>query len=169
MLRKIGQLLQSGIFSTTKLIVILGLLALAIMTLLTVADVCARYFLNSPITGTTEIARFCLTVLVFTTLAYCQEKRDHISVDIFFNRFGTRTRGIIRILTELLSIVILGILSRQLFVYAIKTFGTGQTAATIDIPFYPFIYISAVGTALFTLVFLVHFVNTIIEVRKTWT
>ena len=166
MLGRAGRYIQKGIFAASNAITVLSLVSLAVLALITVVDVCGRRFLNSPLIGTVDIARFCLSVSVFAALAYCETQRAHIKVDILTSRLRRGAQHTIRIIIELLSIAILCVLSWQLFIYAIKLKNTGQVTSTLEIWVYPFAFIAAIGTALFTLVFIVKLINTLHEVRN---
>ena len=69
------------IFSRAGLIV--GSMLLAIMMLLTVADVFMRYVFSAPISGSAEITQILLTLVVFTGFILVSRDGSHIVVSIF--------------------------------------------------------------------------------------
>ncbi len=160
-----GNYIRKGIFSAANVLTVLGLVALVIMTLLTVVDVCSRRFFNMPVTGTVEIVRFCLSIVVFATLAHCETNKTHIIVDVLVRMFRLQTQVVVRACTQVLSTIMLGVLSWQLFVYAAKLQDTGQVTSTLGVWVYPFVFIAAIGTVLFALVLLVQLADTIHEAK----
>ena len=166
MLGRVGTYIQRGIFAATHAVTVLSLVSLAVLALITVADVFSRRFLNSTIVGTADIARFCLVIVVFAAFAYCETKKTHIAVDVLVQRFPQRAQHILKIFIQLCTVAILGVLSWQLFLYAIKLKNTGQVTSTLEIWFYPFAFIAAIGFTLFTLVLLVQLASSLHEVTR---
>lgn len=57
-------------------------LCLTAMTLITVVDVCARYFLNRPIYGSGEMVQYLLAVAVFSGLFIVNQEKGHVNVTL---------------------------------------------------------------------------------------
>ena len=60
-----------------------AVISLAVMMLMTFADVTLRYTINAPILGSNEMTEFLLGVLVFAGLIIVQGERSHIVVTLF--------------------------------------------------------------------------------------
>jgi TRAP-type C4-dicarboxylate transport system permease small subunit len=119
-----------------------------------------------PVRGTGEISQLGLSVVVFTALAYCGIRGSHVAVDILVSRLRKRAQQVLRIFMQFLSVAILGILAWQLFSYTAKMRDVGQSSVMLGIPVYPFVFVSAIGTALLALVYLVQLFITIAEVNR---
>ena len=166
MLQRVGRNLQKGIFSASSWLNVLSIITLVVMTLLVTVDVIVRRLFNAPIPGTVEILTFGLGVVVFASLAYCEVKQEHVMLDLLTVKFRKLPRTINSIFIRLISTALLGMISWQLYLYAINTKNSNQVGATINMPAYPFVFIAAVGATLFTLVFLARLINSISAVVK---
>ena len=82
---------------------ILGQIAVFVMMVAICADVVARYFFDSPITGIKESTEFFLVVAVFLGLAHTQYKGGNVRVSVIRMRFPTRWQDPL----ELLSLVLM--------------------------------------------------------------
>lgn len=68
----------------TRLLMIVGGVALFAMMLHITADVFFKYAFNSPIVGTLEIvARYYMVLVVFLPIAFVQLSRQHLMVEVF--------------------------------------------------------------------------------------
>jgi TRAP-type C4-dicarboxylate transport system permease small subunit len=158
--------LQKGVYSLSHAVMIIGMAFVVILVVVSAADVLARFAFNAPVAGAGEIAQMGLSVVVFTSLAYCGVKKAHVAIDIIITRLRHGVQRIIRTFTRFFSVVILGILAWQLFAYAAKMKEVEQSSVMLEIPAYPFGLISAVGTTLLALVFLLQFLGTLAEVKR---
>lgn len=62
-------------------------ICLTAMTLITVVDVSARYFLNRPIYGSGEMVQYLLAVAVFAGLFIVNQEKGHVSVTLLEGLF----------------------------------------------------------------------------------
>jgi TRAP-type C4-dicarboxylate transport system permease small subunit len=132
---------------------------LPVLVLLTVADVTMRRLLNSPIPGAFELTQYILGTVVFFTFAYCAVESGHVEVELLMTRFPKRLeQGIVSVM-YLFSTAILGLLSWQLFLLAIRVHGMQEASVILGIWLYPFIFIAGIGIAFLSLVFLIMFLN----------
>ena len=67
-----------------------GLVALAFMMVLTVADVLMRYCFRSPLPGASELTELMLVIIVFFALADTHTVRGHVAVDLVVTRLAPR-------------------------------------------------------------------------------
>ncbi len=167
MLEWITYYLKNRIFKTSYIAGIIGAVLLPLLVLFTVSDVVSRYFFNSPIKGDLELTQIILGISVFTTLAFCAiEEGGHVEVDVLVNRLPKKNQKSILSVMYLLSVIMLGILSWQLFAYAMKVNEMHEISAILAISPFAFIVIGALGIALLALMFLVHTLANVMEVLK---
>lgn len=62
-------------------------LSLIAMTLITVVDVVARYFINRPIYGSGEMIQYLLAIAVFSGLFIVNQEKGHVSVTLLEGLF----------------------------------------------------------------------------------
>lgn len=138
-----------------------GAAVLGGLVLMLMYSIVARRLFNAPLKGSFEMTELALVLITFLILAYDSLKGESIIVDIIVSYFPKRARGITAAVIHFLATVMLGILSRQLIVQAIRVHNYGQTTPMLELPVYPFIYVAAFGTILLTVVYLKHFLNSL--------
>ena len=166
MLEKVARGLQKVVFPASNTVSIIGMVVLILMVLLTVVEVFARRFFNTPISGVLSLSSLGLVIFVFLTLAYCAAKGGHVELGILTNIFPKCLQAGIASLMYILTTGILGMAAWQLWVQAMRVQNAGQTSGPLEIVIYPFLYIASLGTFLVALVYLVFFLNSLNEVRK---
>ena len=166
MLEKITRGLQKIVFQASSAVSVIGMIVLILMVLLTIAEIFARRFFDSPISGVLSLSSLGLVIFVFLTLAYCAAKGGHVELGILTSLFPKRVQAGIAALIYILTSGILGIAGWQLWAQAMKVQDAGQTAGPLEILIFPFMYIASLGTFLVALVYLVFSLNSLIEVRK---
>ena len=166
MLKRVTDYSLKGIFPASRLGVSIGAGLLVILALLTVADVVLRRFFNSPIPGTAELTELGLGIIVFLALALCALQDSHVVVDVVVSRFPKRAQASIGAVMDFCSAWLLGLMSWQLFLYAMRVRDMGQTSTILGIESYPFVLIAILGSALLTLLFFVQFLFALAEVRR---
>ena len=166
MLEKITRGLQRIVFPASNAVSIIGMIVLIMMVLLTIAEVFARRFLDTPITVVLSLSSLGLVIFVFLTLAYCATKGGHVELGIITSLLPKRVQAGIATIMYVLVSGILGIAGWQLWLQAMKVQKAGQTYGNLEIVIFPFFYIAALGTFLIALVYFIFFLNSLNEVRK---
>jgi TRAP-type transport system small permease protein len=139
----------------------IGAAVLGGLVLMLMYSIVARRIFNAPLHGSYEMTELALVLITFLILAFDSLKGESIIVELVVSRFPRRARDITAVVIYSLTIVMLGILSRQLIVQAVRVQGYGQTTPMLGLPVYPFIFIAASGTILLTLVYVKHLVNSL--------
>jgi TRAP-type C4-dicarboxylate transport system permease small subunit len=125
---------------------------LVAMMFLVCCDVVGRYVLNRPIQGTMEITSFLMVAIVYFSLARTQAIKGHIHIDILTMRLSPRTRLRLALLSNLLGIVLLGLICWQGLLSAADAWKFGEvTEGLIPFPIFPTKAVIPLGCALFVL------------------
>ena len=130
-----------------------GLGIVLIMVLVTL-NILLRTFLNRSILGTYEYAGFFTGAVIGLSLAQCALQSGHISIGLLVDKFKPKTQAAVSIFTNAIALVFLSLTSYHLFLYAKRLWLNGEVSLTTEIPFYPFVYLVAIGLAVFCLVIL---------------
>lgn len=133
------------------------------LMLLTVADVCGRYFLNAPITGATEISRLVMVLLVFPALGWCALARKHIRVTLLISRFPPRVQAIVSSITLLAALGTYVIITWQSL---LESAVVNRQSSLLQLPFTPFYWVMSVGLAIFCLAIVVLVIEDVAEAVK---
>lgn len=160
--------LAKVVFPISRAANVLGTAALVMIVIVTVAEIISRRAFHAPITGATEFILLCFTLVIFMMLAKCAMENGHLVVSLLTNALPKRIQLINAALMHIVTIGILSLASWQLLVYAGRVQGMGQTAAIINVPIYPFVYLAALAFILLTLVYLIKLLHSISEVRQSW-
>ncbi len=163
-LSKPARSLSRAFYPVSRIMNSVGVGFLAVMMFLTTADVILRYVFNRPITGAYELTGLMLAILVAFGLAYTQVHKGHIRIDFIISRFSPRVQAFVDSITTLIGIAIFSLIIWQSVLYAESLRAACVTTPALYIPLYPFIWIVAVGSALFCLVHIVDLVNHIAQV-----
>lgn len=95
-----------------NLLVGISSITLFIMMTWIFLDVLSRTFFNQSITGTLEITgEYFMVIIVFLAISYTQKVDGHIKVTLFQEKFPAKVIKVLKILTNLLSSIIIFIMS----------------------------------------------------------
>ncbi|MFO7706967.1 MAG: TRAP transporter small permease [Desulfobacterales bacterium] len=119
-----------------------GMLLLAPLMTLTVADVVGRSFFNKPIPGTFELSEYMLAVIVLLGAAYTQQVKGHVAVGFFTERCSPRARAALNALTGAASLFVVAIVVWQ---GAVTGIDEKSVSDQLRIPQWPFRLLVAAG------------------------
>ena len=113
-----------------------GLIALllAMMTIITFAQVIARYVFNYSFVWALELVTFLFAWLIFIGMAYGVRVGSHIGVDAAVKLLGPRTGRVVTIIATILCIVYAGLVLTGSWTYITKIYQIGNQAKDIAIP-----------------------------------
>lgn len=133
---------------------------IAMMALLITIDVTARYLLNIPPPGTTELVKSSLAAIVFLSLGFTLLKGRHVRATIIFNALSPFMRNIVKTADSVLGMVVFGFMCRHSF----TTAWTGwlireYEGVQLRVPVYPVRFIIFLAAALVTIQFFIMFIQ----------
>jgi TRAP-type C4-dicarboxylate transport system permease small subunit len=131
-----------------------GSIALAVLMLLTVADVLGRYFLNRPAPGTFELTELFMVFIVFLALGLAQHHNEHISLDLAYTYFPSRLKKTTNVMIEVVNLVVMAAVTWQLWEYAVRMGEGHYTTAVLQVPIQPFVIVAIAGTTSYVLAIL---------------
>ncbi|MBF0234441.1 MAG: TRAP transporter small permease [Desulfamplus sp.] len=113
------------------------------MATITCSDIVLRVTLNSPIFGSEEIVSICAILTIAFSMPYAHKKDVHIGVEILVRLFSHRTQAIIKAITNILSAILMFIISWRMFLFAGSIAKSGERSMNLQLPMYYFSYILA--------------------------
>lgn len=130
-----------------------------------------RYLFNSPVTGVENIAEYGILWITFLSAAWLAKEDKHISVDLFTNYLGPRTRTIVNTINALIAIILCIIMlyygiqvTAELFMtYETDPFKIQVIPKAIPVSIIPF------GFLLLTIQYIRKFVTNIGKLKKSVT
>jgi TRAP-type C4-dicarboxylate transport system permease small subunit len=149
--------IETGIHALVKALSRVAIVALSAMILFVVSNILARFFFKSPIPGTIELVELIAVIVVFLAVGYTEFRRAHISIELVVNRFSSRARAVTASIMYLLSAAFFVILGWRGAVLAWSySYPTIRDSYVLSIPFAPFIFFIAFGSAVLGLEALTH-------------
>ena len=141
------------------------MILITLMMFVTVIDVVARYTYK-PLPGVFEMTRYCLAVIVFTSMGYSQIHKVHIALDLVTKRLPLVVQRILDIILYLLAASVFSVACWQMLVYGKRLFDSGLITTVVRAPVYPFIYAAAIGVLFFALALLLDVAETVYSLIK---
>jgi TRAP-type mannitol/chloroaromatic compound transport system permease small subunit len=119
-------------------LVLLGSVGMMLSMLICVGDVVGTNFLDWPVPGTLEITESTMVLIVFGALAFTQEKRGHIRVEILHGYMSARVQSLMDVVTHFLALVFFVLLAWYSFGELSYSWEIREaTMGTIRFPLYP--------------------------------
>lgn len=143
------QRLRDKVQLLAVVMVLLGSVGLMLSMFICVADVIGTNFFDWPVPGTLEITESTMVLIVFGALAYTQEKRGHIRVEILHGFMSPRIRSLVDAITHFLALVFFVLVfwhSIGELTYSWELMEA--TMGTIRFPLYPARTLLTIGVAL---------------------
>jgi TRAP-type C4-dicarboxylate transport system permease small subunit len=138
----------------------LGCVALFLMMGLTVVDVTARFFFNSPILGSFEITQYLIVIMIFSFIGYAQSEKWHVNVEILVNTFPKKVRVLVDLFNSVVGFLLMAIISWMGFEKGLESMASGDSPMNLPVPQYPFVFFLALGCA----VMCIEFVRDILQI-----
>ena len=146
----------------------IGAIAITAMMLLTVVDVIGCFF-KYPIFGSVELVGFLATIIVAAALPYTYKVEGHVGVEILVRLLSKKTQLIIDLCTRTLTLVLFGLISWQMFLYAADIHKTGEVSMNLEFPIYYIIYLLAFGLLIFSVTIIETIFENIKQLRELKT
>jgi TRAP-type C4-dicarboxylate transport system permease small subunit len=127
-----------------------GATLIAIM-LMVVVNVVGRRFLNSPVAGTVELTEIGMVLVVYLSLAYAEDNRDHIVVDLVFDRLPPVIRRVLASVAGIATILVAALLAWQLYNFTLRMKAGGFSTPILAIPLWLVAAVAVFGAAMFAL------------------
>ncbi len=105
----------------TKVLLVVGTIALILMAVHVTSDVIGRLIFTKPVYGTTEIVSFYYMVaVVCLPLAYMELRDDHITVEIIYLKLPMLLRRIVFVFSTLMTALFFGLFAYQSWFDSLK-------------------------------------------------
>jgi TRAP-type C4-dicarboxylate transport system permease small subunit len=118
---------------------------LAVLALVTFADVFARYFFRAPFPFTVEMTELAMGTIVFLALGLTTHEQGHITVDIVIMRLSDAVRAVLALVTNAIAFVFLAVMIWQVWVRAGFLFTKGDFTPIWRIPIWPVAMVMGAG------------------------
>ena len=165
-LSKATSILEKTAVRTSDAINLIGAGLLAVMMLLSTADVIGRYLFNNPIPGALELSGFMLVIVVFFGAAYAQVLKRHVSVDLLLAWLPQKAKPFFSLVSYFIGLSLFSLIAWQTVLSAGFKMQGNEVSSVLRIPVWPFMGIVAAGSALLALVLLIDLLKCLMEIMK---
>ncbi len=136
-------------------------LTLFSMMVITFIDVIGRYVFNAPLPGGMEITEYLMASVIFLGLPLLSAEQGHVTVDLFDRFLSAKIKLLEAILVNILSFVLMSVLSWRLWLRAGETTEYGDVTAFLELPLGPLVYFTSIMVGITSLIMLLIVINTI--------
>lgn len=158
-LNKIGEILE-------KISSIIVIILTAVMCVTILLQVAMRYFFNSPLVWSEELARYAMIWVTFLGTAIAQKRGTLVCVDMFVNMMSEKVKNILGIVCNIIELIFGGVLAYYSFIFAYGASSFVQTSTALHVPMWIVYTCVPLG---FTMIFyhaLVKLLNRIIKQKN---
>jgi TRAP-type C4-dicarboxylate transport system permease small subunit len=142
-----------------RVLIIVAGIAVVLLMLLGTVSVSMSIFLGHPLLGSDELSGFLGAIVIAFALGETQRRKEHVMVDILAEKFHHRVKPVIDGIKYFLTTVFFGIVSWRVFAFGLMKRASGELSGTLQIIFYPFCFLVALGFAMLTFTLLVDFIG----------
>lgn len=132
----------------------LSAVPVALIVVLTFADVLGRYLLASPVKGSVEIIEFAMAMVIFTALPLVTRQRGHVTVSLIDNLVKGLGRKVKLVLCDAVSAAALGLLTWRLYLQGKDNLESGSATIVLGMPHAPLSFTLTFFAGLSTLLML---------------
>lgn len=133
-------------------LLLLGTVGMIAAMLVGVADVVGTEFLGRPVLGTLEFTESTMVLVVFGALAYAQERRAHIRVELLYSYAGPRGKSFMEAVTHIVAFIFFALVAWQGYVELLYSWEIKEsTMGSVRFPLYPARVLLLLGVALLLL------------------
>lgn len=133
-------------------LLLLGTVGMIAAMLVGVADVVGTELLGRPVLGTLEFTESTMVLVVFGALAYAQERRAHIRVELLYSHVGPRGKSFMEAVTHIVAFIFFALVAWQGYVELLYSWEIKEsTMGSVRFPLYPARVLLLLGVALLLL------------------
>jgi len=140
----------------------LGGWLLSILMLSLIVDFVSRGIFM-PVPGVGEVSVFVMVACVYLGIAYCEQLKGHVKVELIISRLPPRLRGMINLFNYFMILLMVAVVSYAACQSALYSYHTKEAVAGhIPLPVYPVKFAIVIGVVLYWVQLLL---NTVEEFR----
>lgn len=148
--------MRKAITNISRVAAELGGWLVSVVMLLLIIDFVGRG-IYKPVPGMTEGARFALIAIVYLGIAYCEQIKSHVRVELLMSKLQPRWGRVLNIFSYLVAVLILPVVVYAAGDNALWSFQVKEAVPSpTPLPVYPAKFILVIGLVLYWFQLLVH-------------
>lgn len=145
---------------------VVGTITMIGLVLMTVSDVFLRYFFNRPILGSFELTEYLLIPIAMFAIPWAASEKANVRVDLIMGRIKAYKRARVDIGACLFSMILTGVLAWFTVPQALYIMEVEIVSPMLDIPAFPFYFITAFGFFILFFVLISELIDFIHEAKQ---
>lgn len=152
--------MKNFLTKVNRLMATLGGMLMSIVVVLFLTNIISRE-INKPIQGLLQLAVFATIIVVYMGLAYCEDKDEHIKIEVIVSRLSLNAQKILKnVIAKVVEIVVLSICIYAAALDAYSAFITkASITGTVPMILWPVKSMIFVGLFLFWLQILLNLIR----------
>ncbi len=158
--------MKNFLTKVNRLMATLGGMLMSIVVVLFLTNIISRE-INKPIQGLLQLAVFATIIVVYMGLAYCEDKDEHIKIEVIVSRLSLNAQKILKnVIAKVVEIVILSICIYAAALDAYSAFITkASITGTVPMILWPVKSMIFVGLFLFWFQILLNLIRFIKKIK----
>lgn len=128
---------ESLVGKVSRIISLIGLAGLLALAFATVLDVLLRWLASRPITGVRDLSSLFIAVVIAASFPICISEQKNITIRFLGTALGPFYRKILDLFGNIITFVILTLMSWQLWLYAAELARSHETTWVLGLPVSP--------------------------------
>jgi len=158
--------LYKGLQIVNRLFALGAGVIVAILTVVILYDVTARYIICKPLAWSIDFGELALLPIVYLPAALLSQEGGHVNVELLVRHFSGKVRAVVDIFTSLLGLFFAALLGWQSIVIFFDVFERGTLTMIGNLPVYPAVGFFIIGALLFTLQQLINLLKSIPRINE---
>jgi TRAP-type C4-dicarboxylate transport system permease small subunit len=150
---------RDAVFKIDDIMCKLASLCIVINMTIVVLSVLGRLFFKTPFLGLTDLVSFVFGLSCVLAFCYTEKTQSHIKMDLLMERLPPAGKRVLHVIIGILNLGCIAVIAASFFRYTGATFASKSTTWIINLPYYPVVFVAAVGMTLFFITALVNFIN----------
>lgn len=157
--------MEAIVVGLTRALVVLCSLFLVLMMVHVGSDIAMKLLFNAPITGTLEtVSYYYMVSIVFLAFPFVELRHEHVSVDLFFQKFPHALQIGVYALGSVLAMIYYGVFCYQTTIDALKATNELETVmANILFYVWPSRWALPIGSGILVLAIFINGLRALIE------
>ncbi len=130
--------LERATIRATRVIALIGLAALLVLAIITMADVAMRWMFNQPITGVEDLAKLIVAIAIAASIPAVLATRQNITIRFIGRALGRRAELVFEIFGAIIVFIVMAGMAWQIQIYTDELRATGETTWLLAMRVAPF-------------------------------
>jgi TRAP-type C4-dicarboxylate transport system permease small subunit len=157
---------RDAVFKIDDVMCMLANLCIVINMAVVVLSIIGRMVFNTPLPGLTDLVSFVFGLSCMFAFCYTEKTQGHIKMDLLMERLPPAGKKVLHVIIGILNLGCIALIAALFFRYTGATFASKSATWIMKLPYYPVVFVAAVGMTLFFMTALVNFIDGISGWRK---